>query len=117
MYCSRKINRKINHIRERALRLVYNDYTASFGELLIKDGSITIHHRNIQYVATEMYKVINGLSPPLINDIFEKAEIMRPTTRLGSDFVRPNINTHLSLLYNKVSQKVSPLARVVRLVY
>ena len=36
MFCSRKMNRKINHIHERALRLVYGDYTASFGELLKK---------------------------------------------------------------------------------
>ena len=93
MFCSRKMDRKINHIHERALRLIYNDYTTSFSGLLIKDKSVTIHHRNIQYVATEMYKVINDLSPPLINDLFEKGEIMGPTTRLGSVFVRPKINT------------------------
>lgn len=93
MYCSRKINRKINHIHERALRLVYNDYTASFGELLIKDGSITIHQRNIQYVATEMYKVINNLSPPIIHELFKISENEGPTTRLGKVFIRPKINT------------------------
>ena len=37
MFCSRKMNRKINHIHERALRLVYNDYDLSFEELLMKD--------------------------------------------------------------------------------
>ena len=31
MFCSRTMNRKINHIHERALRLVYQDYTSSFG--------------------------------------------------------------------------------------
>ena len=34
MFCSRSMNRKINHIYERALRLVYQDYTSSFEELL-----------------------------------------------------------------------------------
>ena len=28
MFCSRQMNRKINHIHERALRFVYDDYTA-----------------------------------------------------------------------------------------
>ena len=30
MFCSRKMNSKINHIHERALRLVYDDYRSSF---------------------------------------------------------------------------------------
>ena len=61
MFCSRQLNRKMNHIHERALRLVYNDYESSFDELLIKDNTVSIHHRNIQYVAVEMYKVKNNL--------------------------------------------------------
>ena len=44
MFCSRKMNRKINHIKERALRLVYDDYLSSFDELLRKDNSVCIHH-------------------------------------------------------------------------
>ena len=57
MFCSRKMNRKIYHIHERALRLVYEDYVTSFEDLLIKDKSVSIHHRNIQKVAIEMFKV------------------------------------------------------------
>ena len=41
MFHSRKLNRKINHIHERALRLVYNDYSTTFENLLIKDGSVS----------------------------------------------------------------------------
>ena len=91
MFCSRKMNRKINHIHERALRLVYNDYTTSFSELLNKDKSVSIHHRNIQYVAIEMYKVMNDLCPQFIKDIFEKSE--ENPTRLGKTLVRPKVNT------------------------
>ena len=58
MFCSRQINRKINHIHERALRLVYDDYTVSFEELLKQDKSVSIHHRNLQYVAIEMFDCI-----------------------------------------------------------
>ena len=48
MFCSRKINRKINFIHQRALRLVYNDYRkSSFNELIENDNSISIHHRSI----------------------------------------------------------------------
>ena len=66
MFCGRKLNRRINHIHERALRFVYDDYTSTFESLLEKDKSVSIHHRNIRRVAIEMYKVINNLSPGII---------------------------------------------------
>ena len=37
MFHSRKLNRKTNHLHERALRLVYDDYTSSLDDLLQKD--------------------------------------------------------------------------------
>ena len=55
---------------ERALRLTYKDATLSFEELLIVDKSFSIHHRNLQKLATEMYKVINKLSPSFMHTIF-----------------------------------------------
>ena len=70
MFCSRTMNKKINHIHERTLRLVYQDYTTSFEGLLKKDGSVTFHHRNIRQVAIEMYKVRHDLSPPFIKELF-----------------------------------------------
>ena len=39
MFHSRTLNRKINNLHYRALRIVYRDETASFDELLAKDGS------------------------------------------------------------------------------
>ena len=51
--------------------MVYNDQTSTFESLLEKDKSVTIHHRNIHVLATEMYKAKNGLSPPIIRNIFQ----------------------------------------------
>ena len=50
---------------------MYQDYTSSFTELLEKDNLKTIH-RNIQLLATELFKVKNGLWPPFMNEIFVK---------------------------------------------
>ena len=63
MFCSREINKKIDHIHERALRLVYKDYLSTFSDLLKRDKSISIHHRNIHQVAIEMHKAKNDSSP------------------------------------------------------
>ena len=90
MFCSRKMNRKMNHIHERALRLVYDDYISPFEELLVRDKAVSIHHRNIQKVAIEMYKVKNNLCPEFIRNIF--CDISRQT-RSEVSFLKPKVNT------------------------
>ena len=92
MFCSRKMNNKMNHIQERALRLVYQDYTASFKELLKKDNSLRFHHRNIHQVAIEMFKVKHDLSPPFMKEIFIYIKNDKGT-RAGNTFARPNVNS------------------------
>ena len=47
MFHSRELNNKINRIYERSLRLVYSDKTSTFKELLDKDKSVSVHHKNI----------------------------------------------------------------------
>ena len=70
MFYSRSINNKINRIHERVLRITYNNKSSSFQGLLGKDKSVTIHHRNIRTLAIETFKVLHGLSPPLLNKVF-----------------------------------------------
>ena len=40
-------------------------------ELVEKDGSVLIHMRNIQNLATEMYKLLNNLSLPIMNRVLK----------------------------------------------
>ena len=70
MLHSRGLKNEINRIHERAARITYNDKSSSYSELLTKDRSVTIHHRNIRALAIEIYKVIQGISPPLLNEAF-----------------------------------------------
>ena len=71
MLHSRIMNNKINRLYERALRVVYSDYKSTFNELLDKDGSFSIHHRNIQSLAVEIYKFFHGLSPSIMSQVFK----------------------------------------------
>ena len=70
MFHSRGFNNKTNRIHERALRITYKGKSSTFQELLEKDNSVSIHHRNIQKLAIEIYKVLHGFSPSILNDIF-----------------------------------------------
>ena len=74
MFHSRTLNNRINKIHERALRIVYNDLKSSFDELLSRDGSFKVHERNIQTMAIELYKVFNGISPEIMNEVFQLKE-------------------------------------------
>ena len=69
MFHSRNLNKKINQIPERAPRLVHQN-NLSFFELLDLGNFVTVHHRNLQVLVTEIYKIESRIALE-IKDIFE----------------------------------------------
>ena len=67
---SRELNARIKKLHERALRCVYKEKNLTFEQLLEKDNAFTIHERNLQKLAIEMYKVKNDLCPKTMKDLF-----------------------------------------------
>ena len=57
MFCDRNIYSKTNALHYRALKIVYRDNVSSFDELLIKDKSLRVHHKNIHFLAIEMFNL------------------------------------------------------------
>ena len=70
MFHSREVNQRINRLRERAQRLVCNDYISTFEHLLEKDDSCTVHHSNLHFLSIELYKVVNDLSTNIFQTYF-----------------------------------------------
>ena len=93
MFHSRTLNNKINRIHERVLRTVYSDYNSSFNELLDKDGSFTIHQRNVQGLAIEIYKYLHGLSPAILNEVFKVNETIPYDLRMRNELYARNPKT------------------------
>ena len=70
MFHSRKLNNKIIKLHERCLRIIYNDSSSTFERLLTKDSSVSIHDRNLQVLAAEMFKVYKEERPVILQDVF-----------------------------------------------
>ena len=66
----RDLNNKVNNLHERALRTVYQDKKSSFETLLKHGESVSIHVKNVQYLATEIFKVKNDFCPEIMKEIF-----------------------------------------------
>ena len=91
MFHSRTLNNRINKIHERALHVIYNVSKLTYDELLHKDNSFTIHERNIQAQAIEMYKIKNNMSPVIMKLVVP----LKDTNRYCSRFLfkSRNVNT------------------------
>ena len=50
--------------------LIQNDKLSSYEELLEKDRSVFVDHKNIQSLAIEMLQIKHGQSPEIVTDLF-----------------------------------------------
>ena len=66
MFNSRKLNNKIIKLYEICLQIAYCDNTSSFET----HNSVSVHHQNMPVLATELHKIVNGLSPEIIKEDF-----------------------------------------------
>ena len=93
MFHDRSVNNKINRLHERALRIIYKDDQSSFEELLKKDNGFTVHEKNLQTLAIEVYKTKHHLSNDLIGEFFTKRVYNRAPLRTQSEYVVPRVNS------------------------
>ena len=84
---------KINRMHEKRFRIVYNDNTSSYDELLEIDYSVSVLHRNIQILATELYKIVNRLSTDIFNDVFPLNDNLSYYTRNRRKFYSRSIRS------------------------
>ena len=74
---------------KKSLRITYNDRTSTFEELLRKDNSVTIHHRNLQVLTTELYKVENNMDLEIVNEVFQKRTLSYNLRANSNFYTRP----------------------------
>ena len=93
MFRSRTLNNRINKLHERCFRVIYNRKKSTFQKLLHKDKSVSIHNRNLQVFATEMYKLTKGLSPKVSANTFTPRNQPNHNLRHIICFKMPQVNS------------------------
>ena len=102
----RTLNNRINRLHEGALRIVYSEYKSSFNTLLENGGSFSIHHRNTQSLAVEIYKF---LPPAVMGNIIKLARPPKYNLKTRQELYSRNLKTvrygteTISLLAPKIS--------------
>ena len=86
--------------------MIYNDKTSSFEESLEKERPVSIHTRNMQIFATDMFKVYRLMSPLIICEIFNRREIsynLRNFIQLSVPYVKSvhQVTESISYLFQK----------------
>ena len=70
MIHSRFNNNRVTKLHKKYLRQIHRDETSSYEEVMEKDGSVSIHYKNIQTLEVEMFKLKNDTSPAIVSDVF-----------------------------------------------
>ena len=111
---------KINRLHEWMPRIVCKDYKLLFAELLSEDKSFTIHHKNVQKLAIEMYKVKNQLCLKIMLDSFKEVthscnlrnslicgSNKIKTIRYGTETITYIDSKMLSIIPHKIRESIS----------
>ena len=102
MFCFIQSNNLINKVYERALKLIYQD-NSSFEVLLEKQHDFSIHPRNLQVLMTEIYKIVDGITPPIMNSLFTLiSDNLRNFQELSTE-KRNNVNYGLETVTYRAS--------------
>ena len=58
-------------MHKQSLTICYKDQQTSYQNLLETHNELMIHQRNLRRLMTEIYKIVNGVAPPIMNSLFE----------------------------------------------
>ena len=99
---------------------MYKDNKLTFDDLLKLDNLVTIHQRNLQIFATEIFKVKNSVALEIMTEVFEIKEPHYNLRSESSHFKRENFkSTHYGIqsvrhlgpkIWNTVPQNIRELS-------
>ena len=96
MLHGRTLNNRINIIYDhgRTLRLTYKCSKSSFKELLEKDHSVKVHHKNFEMVVIYIFNVKNDSAHDIMKDVVRLKERPYNLRSESNPYTRRNIKTN-----------------------
>ena len=92
IFCGKTQNKEIDRVHKRALRILLDDYTSSFGGLLRRIGDIRAHVKTLRNLMIEICKCLSCENPSFMWNIFQRKELTY-NLRSGSIFMLPQAKT------------------------
>ena len=93
MCYNRTKNSKKNRFHEKCLFLLEHNKKIYFLDLLEKDSSVLMHHRNLRALITKMYRICNVMTPGIVTKMFALRHQSQYNLRNWSDFNLKNVRT------------------------
>ena len=82
---------KVESIQNRALRLLYNDYSSTYDSLLAKANKPSMELKRYRILALEIFKTLNFLNPTYMQDL---SYLRSSSTRRPNNIVVVRTNTN-----------------------
>ena len=88
-FSSRNSQKKIEKVQDRCLRLLYDDYSSSYENLLNKSGQPSMELKRLRILALEVFKTLKSLNPEFMKEIFHPSPYLTHK--------KNNLQVHLQL--------------------
>ena len=70
LFCGRKNSNKLEKLQERAIRIVFDDFSSSYELLCERANTLPLSCYRLRFLDIEMYKCIKETNPTYLNDLF-----------------------------------------------
>ena len=90
-FCNKKSQNKIEKIQERCLKVLLNDYTSNYEELLENSKSVPMKIKRLRNIITEIFKTLNNQNANFMKEIFHHSPNL--THRKHNIYVHPQHTT------------------------
>ena len=98
-FSSRNSQKKIEKVQDRCLRLLFDDYSSSYENLLNKSGQPSMELKRLRILALEVFKTLKSLNPEFMKEIFHPSPYLthkknnlqvqsRRTVKFGNNSLR-----------------------------
>ena len=113
-FCGKTANNTINQLHKCALRVLQNDYTVTFEDLLEKSEEVTAHCSNLQKLMIKIFECTNYIGFDFLTEFFTTKEIsydlsiknLLQIPKVKTSYGQSSLSFRGSILWNTLSDSI-----------